>query len=108
MQPSTRPAIPQQQTGATSFSTGSAHPLTTVARLREEAQIAAEHVVARACAARALGATAQMHRAGALELERQAERAERLLFGQVVKAYRVAAVENRLVADALDAMDGYW
>ena len=49
-----------------------------------------------------------MHRAGALELERQAERAEKLLFGRAVEACRAAVAENRLVADALDAMDGNW
>ena len=98
------PAAPKQKTGTPN----SAHPLTTVARMRQDAQRAADRIIDRACAARALGATAQMHRAGALELERQADRAEKLLFGQVVTACRAAAAENRLVADALDAMDGEW
>jgi len=77
-----------------------------VARLRQDARRAANRVVARACAARALEATAKSHRANALELERQAGRAESLLFGQVIDTFRAAAAENRLVADALDAMEG--
>lgn len=75
-----------------------------VAHLCEAAQRTAERVVSRAHAARQLGATAEAYRGAALELERQADCAERLLFGQAVQTFRAAAAENRLMADALEAM----
>ena len=83
-----------------------AHPAAAVVRLRAEARCTADRIVARALAARQLGATADAYRAAALELDRQADRAETLLFGQVVETFRAAAVENRLMADALDAVEG--
>jgi len=82
-------------------------PHATVARLRETAQLTAEHIVARAHAARCLGATAKAYRAGALELDRQAIQAEGLLFGQAIETFRAAAAENRLMADALEAIEGW-
>jgi len=78
----------------------------TVARLRETAQRTADHVVARAHAARCLCATAGAYRVAALELDRQADRAENLLFGQAVETFRAAAAENRLMADALEIIEG--
>ncbi len=75
------------------------------ARLRENAQGAADRIVARARAAYQLGATADAYRTSALELEYQATRAERLLFGQAVKLFRIAAAESRLIADALDTIE---
>jgi len=77
----------------------------TVARLRETAQRTADQVVARAHAARCL-ATAEAYRVGALELDHQAIRAENLLFGQAVETFRAAAAENRLMADALETIEG--
>ena len=77
-----------------------------VARLHADARCTADRIVARALAARQFGATADAYRAAALELDRQADRAETLLFGQVVETFRAAAVENRLMADALDAVEG--
>lgn len=84
------------------------HPAATVARLREGARRAADRVVARARAARECGATAASYRTGASELERQADRAAGLVFGQAVETLRAAADESRLVANALDAIEGRW
>ena len=76
-----------------------------VRRLGLDAQHVAERVVARARAAYLFGATAQAYRDNAVELEREAAQAERLLFGQTVKTFRAAAAESRLVADALDIIE---
>jgi len=96
-------ASPVTATGVVSTSAG-AHA--TVARLRATAQRTADQVVARAHAARCLGATAEAYRVGALELDRQAIRAENLLFGQAVETFRAAAAENRFMADALETIEG--
>jgi len=96
-------ASPLTATGVVPTSAG-AHA--TVARLRATAQRTADQVVARAHAARCLGATAGAYRIGALELDRQAIRAENLLFGQAVETFRAAATENRLMADALETIEG--
>lgn len=74
--------------------------------LREEAWRTAGPIVARARAARRLGATADAYRISAEGLECQADRAEALLFGQAVETFRAAAAENRLVADALEVLEG--
>lgn len=83
-----------------------ARPSPAVARLRQDAQHIATRIVARARAAHQFGATPEVYRDSAMELEREAARAERLLFGQTVKTFRAAAAESRLVADALDAIKG--
>ena len=77
-----------------------------VARLGEEARRAAGRIVARARAARLTGATVEAYRASALELDHQATRAERLLFSQAVETFRAVAAENRLIADALEFIEG--
>ncbi len=77
----------------------------TVARLREDAQHAAERIVADAHHARQLGAKAETYRRRASELDRQAHRAEELSRGWVVVASRAAAAEKRLVAEALDIIE---
>ena len=82
-----------------------AHP-TFVVELRDTAQRTAEDIVARARAARELGASADSYRAAAAELDRQADRAETLLLGEAVQAFRAAAARNRLIADALDMIEG--
>ena len=76
-----------------------------VAHLGEAAQCSADRVVAAAYAARRLGVTAEAYRMMALELDQQADRAAGLLFGQAVETFRAAAVENRLIADALDTIE---
>jgi hypothetical protein len=76
-----------------------------VARLRQDAQCVADHIIIRARAAHQLGATAEAYRTSALELERQAISSERLLFGRAVATFRTAAAENRLIADALDIIE---
>ena len=76
-----------------------------VARLCEAAQRIADHIVPRAWAAHRLGARAETYRVNAFELERQADRAEGLLFGQAVRTFRAAAAENRFMADALDGIE---
>ncbi len=78
-----------------------------VARLRDNARRTADRVIARADAARRQGATAEAYRLSSVELERQATRAEKLLFSQTVKTFRAAAAESRLIADALDAITVY-
>jgi len=78
-----------------------------VALLREQAQRVAGQVVIRAHAARELGATAEAYRSCAQELERQANRAKELLFGQAVETLNAAAAENRLTADALEAIENW-
>ncbi len=83
-----------------------AHPTTAVARLCEGARRAADRVVDRARAAHGFGATAESYRAGASELERQADRAAGLVFGQAAETFRAAAAESRLVANALDVIEG--
>ena len=70
----------------------------TVARLCDAVQNATGPIIARAHAARRLGATARRCRSGALELERQASRAEKLLFSQVVATFR-AAMPGRCAGD---------
>jgi len=77
-----------------------------IAMLRDEAQRTADYVVARARAARRLGATAAGYRTSAEGLDRQASRAEELLFGRALETFCAAAAENRLVADALDVLEG--
>lgn len=74
----------------------------TVRRLCDAVQRNTDHVIACAHAARQLGATAESYRSSALELYRQADRAERLLFGQAVTTFRAAAAECLLIADALE------
>lgn len=77
----------------------------TVARLCEEAQRAAERIVADAHGARHLGAKAETYRRRALELDRQAHRAEELSRGWAAQASRAAAGEKRLVAEALEIIE---
>ena len=77
----------------------------TVARLREDAQCAAERIVANAHGARQLGAKAETYHRRASELDRQAHHAEELSRGWVVTAARAAAVEKRLVAEALEILE---
>lgn len=77
-----------------------------VTRLSEDAQCTADCIVSRARAARRLGATAEAYRLSALELDHQADRAEKLLFGQAVETFRRAAATCRLMADALEAIEG--
>ncbi len=76
-----------------------------VALLGHDAQHVAARIVARARAAHQFGATAAAYRDSAKELDREAARAERLLFGQTVRTFRAAAAESRLVADALDMIE---
>ena len=76
-----------------------------VALLRQQSERVAGRVVVRAHAARELGATTEAYRSCALELERQASRAEGLLFGQAALTLHAAADENRLTADALEAIE---
>lgn len=78
-----------------------------VARLREQAQRVAGRVIVRAHAARELGATAEAYRSCALELERQANRAQELLFSQATLTLHAAAAESRLTADALEAIENW-
>ena len=77
----------------------------TVARLREDAQCAAERIVADAHGARRRGVKAEAFRRRASELERQAHQAEELSRGWVMAAARAAAAEKRLVAEALDIIE---
>ena len=77
-----------------------------VARLRDDARRTADRLVARARAARRHGATSDAYRTSAEGLDRQADRAEALLFGRAVETFRAAAAENRLVADALEVLEG--
>lgn len=77
-----------------------------VARLCETVSQTADTIVARAQAAYLLGMTADRHRAIADGLDRQAGRAETLLFRQAAETFRASAAESRLVADALDALEG--
>lgn len=74
-----------------------------VAFLHEEIKLVTDHIVARARAAYRSNATAQAYRRSAAELDRQAERAARLLFGKACESLRAAGAENWLIADALDA-----
>lgn len=78
-----------------------------VAHLREDARHTATHTVARARAARRHGATADAYRVSAEGLDSQADRAATLLFGRAVETFRAAAAENWLVADALEALEGF-
>ena len=78
----------------------------TVVRLREDAQCAAERIVANAHGAWQLGAKAEAYRRRASELDRQAHHAEELSRGWVVTAARAAAAEKRLVAEALEIFEG--
>ena len=77
-----------------------------VAHLREDARRMAGHIVTRARAARRHGVTADAYRTSAEGLDRQADRAEALLLDRAVETFRAAAAENRLIADALEAMEG--
>ena len=77
----------------------------TVARLREDAQRAAERIIADARRARQLGADAETFRRRASELDRQAQRAEELSRDWAAEASRAAAAEKRLVADALEIIE---
>lgn len=77
-----------------------------VAQLREDAWHTAIHIVARAHAARRHGVTADAYRISAEGLDSQADRAEMLLFGRAVETFRAAATENRLIAEALEVLEG--
>lgn len=77
----------------------------TVARLGEDAQRAAERIVADARHARQLGAKAETFRRRASELDRQAHRAAEVSRGWAVEASRAAAAEKRLVAEALEIIE---
>jgi hypothetical protein len=77
----------------------------TVARLCEDAQRAAERIVADAHGARQLGGKAETYRRRALELDRQAHRAEELSRGWAAEASRAAAAEKRLIAEALEIIE---
>ena len=77
-----------------------------ITRLREDARRTADRLVARARAARRHGATADAYRTSAEGLDRQADRAEAQLFDRAVETFRAAAAENRLVADALEVLEG--
>ncbi len=103
--PPVSPAARKRAAEPTDTAVDAAHFRAAVARLHEEAQQVADHVVTRARAARLRGATAEACRADALELEHQATRAERLLFSRAVEVFRAAAAESQLVADALDAIE---
>ncbi len=78
----------------------------TVARLCEDAQRAAERIVADARHAWQLGAKAETFRRRASELDRQAHRAEELSRNWAVQASRAAAAEKRLMAEALEIIEG--
>lgn len=82
-----------------------AHLFAVVARLGETVERSAHVIVAAAYAARQLGATADVYRTIVSELDRQADSAEGLLFGQAVETLRAAAAESRLIADALDVIE---
>ncbi len=75
-----------------------------VAGLGENTQRIADRVVARARAAHRFGGTAEAYRVSTQELNRQADNAERLLFGQATETFRAAAAENRLVAEAIEIL----
>ncbi len=75
-----------------------------VACLGGDAQHMADHVVARARAAHRFGGTAEAYYVSAQGLDRQADNAERLLFGQATETFRAAAAENRLVAEAIEIL----
>lgn len=77
-----------------------------VAHLDEGVRHTANHIVARARAARRHGATADAYRTSAEGFDEQADRAEALLFARAVETFRAAAAENRLIADALDVLEG--
>lgn len=76
-----------------------------VAALREETQRTADYIVKRARAARQLGATAETYRISALGLECRADGAKTLLLEEAVSTFRSAAVENRLIAEALETLE---
>lgn len=76
-----------------------------IARLRQDVPRTADRLVARARAARRHGATADAYRTSAEGLDRQADRAEALVFNRAVETFRAAAAENRLVADALEVLE---
>ncbi len=75
-----------------------------VACLSEDAQRMADHIVVRARAAHRLGGTAEVYRVSAQELNRQADNAERLLFGQATEAFRAVAAESLLIAEAIEIL----
>lgn len=77
----------------------------TVARLREEAERTADRIVAIAHAARRLGATAKTYQTCARQLDRRANRAGELRLGWAVEASHAAAIEKRLIADALETLE---
>lgn len=76
-----------------------------VTRLREETQRTSDRIVATAYVARQLGATAEAYEICAQQLDRQANRAGELQLGWAVEASRAVAVEKRLIADALEALE---
>ncbi len=76
-----------------------------VVHLYEKTRLVADQIVTRAHAAQERGGTAEAYRTGAQELDQQADRAEKLLFGQALKTLRAAADECRLVADALEVLE---
>ncbi len=77
----------------------------TVARLCEDAERVAGRVVADARDARQLSVRAETYHRRASELERQAHHAEELSRSWVVTASRAAAMEKRLVAEALEIIE---
>ena len=108
--PPTRPSEPTERprrgAGASVPPDAPARLSVAVARLDEGAAEIAARVVARARAARRIGATAAGYRVHARTLERAAARAGGLLFGRAAETARASAAESRFVADALDAMAG--
>ena len=77
----------------------------TVAHLRDTVQRTTNRVVGCAHAARRLGATAKSYHNSAVELRRQADHAETLLFSQAVMTFRTAAADHLLVAEALEVIE---
>ena len=77
-----------------------------VKHLSEDVRHTAGRIVTRARAARRHGATADAYRVSAEGLDAQADRAESLLFSRAVETFRAAAAENRLIADALEVLEG--
>ena len=75
--------------------------IATGAGAREQARCVAAH----AHAARHASATAQAHRSRALALDRQADRATELMFGQAAETFRAAAAENRFMTDRFEAIE---
>ena len=76
-----------------------------VAHLRDTVQRTTNQVVACARVAHWRGATAKSYHDSAVELTRQADRAETLLFSQAVMTFRAAAADHMLVAEALEVIE---